>query len=72
MHAGCRQPQRLQEVVEFRDRPPGDDGQRAVQTLEQRVQRADQFGFDLHQFRARGQVGQGAVEVEKQGGIGFD
>ncbi|MCY1311000.1 hypothetical protein D9M68_708330 [compost metagenome] len=72
VHAGGRQLQGLQEVVQLDDRPAGDDGERAVQPLVQRAQRADQFRFYLHQFGPRREVGQRAVEVEKQGGIGFD
>jgi hypothetical protein len=72
MHACGGQAQRLQEMIELGHGPARDNGQRAVQAGVQRAQRANQFGLDLHQLGARREVGQRAVEVQKQRGMGFD
>ena len=59
-----------EEVVEVAERPAAHDGQRPVQPGGEALQEARQAGLDLHRIRARGDLDQGAVEVEKERRIG--
>ena len=59
-----------EEVVEVAERPAADDGQRPVQPGGEALQEARQAGLHLHRVRARRDLDQGAVEVEKERRVG--
>jgi hypothetical protein len=66
VHAGGRQLQGPQEVVDLADRPAGDDGDGAAQVAVQRGERLHQAVGNFDLVRLLRDVDQGAVEVEKQ------
>ena len=66
MHAGGRQAQRREQGIELADRTAGYQRERAAQAGGQQGQAVHQAGGHAHRLGRRGDVHQGAVEVQEQ------
>lgn len=64
--AGHGQPQWTQKMVNISLRPPGHDGQRTAHARVQGSECGDQAGGHPNRIGARGQFGEGAVEIQKK------
>ena len=62
-----RQLERLEEQIEFRERPPADEGERAAGALGQALERHGQVRRHHHFERGRRQIEDRSVDVEQHG-----
>ena len=67
MHAGDREPQRIEETIDRRDLAPGDDRDGAAQQRVEMHQRLPGREVELHLVGTIGDRDQRSVEIQKQG-----